>query len=503
LRSVIPALTLASAVVVLSPAAAVAAPGDLARVDETPLGNTPYELTTQDFNEDGNVDVAAANANGSSVSIVLGDGEGNFAPAPTSTITTGTSPLGIASADFNGDSHIDLAVVQAQAQTVRILLGGGDGTFTAAAGEPATGASPRDVQAAELSGDTNVDLAVTNRGNGADPGTVSILLGNGSGGFAAAGTSPETVGVNPFDIAIADLNGAGGKDIAVANSISDNVSILLGNGAGDFTAGTAVVAGDGADAIAAEKLDDDAAVDLATSNAFGENTSILLNDGAAAFTTPMTSPEPEGGNSGIGAGDLDGDDDSDLVVTQGNEEVAPLENDGSGDFSSPAGSIATVHGIATKVALADTDNDSDLDVLVSGGNGGDFRLTSLVNDAPDADGDHVADSIDECPSLAAPQGCPQLSRTISAVYKPKRKAFKGAIESATQACVGPGQRVRLIKLTGQGDKLLAKAKTDATGAYKLKLKHRARRGTYRVDAPESADPELGTCLFTTVYVSRP
>ena len=484
----------------VGPAAAGAAQGDLATVDEAPLGNTPYELATGDFNEDGNVDVAAVNANGSSVSIVLGDGDGNFAPAPTPTISTGTSPLGITAAKLNGDTHLDLAVVQAGPDTVKILLGAGDGTFVAAASEPATGTDPRDVQAAELSGDANVDLAVTNRGNGEDPGTVSILLGNGSGGFSAAPTSPETVGVNPFSIAIADLNG-GASDIAVANSVSDNVSILLGGAGGDFTAATPVAAGDGADALVARKLDADADVDLAVSNAFSEDTSVLLNDGTAAFTQPMTSPEGEGGNTGIGGGDLDGDGDTDLVLTQSNDEVAPLKNNGSGDFTSPAGSIATVHGIVTRVALADTDNDTDLDVLVAGGNGGDYRLTSLLNGAADADSDHVADTIDECPSLAAPQGCPLHARSISAKYKARRMIFKGAISSSIPACVGPGQKVRLIKQTGHGEVLLAKGKTETSGVYKLK--QRARHGTYRVDAPPSVDPGVGRCLFTTVYVERP
>jgi hypothetical protein len=493
------AIALVPALVLLFPAAASGAQGDLASVDEAQLGNTPYELATGDFNEDGNVDVAAVNANGSDVTIVLGAGDGTFDPSPGGPITVGASPLGITAAYLNGDAHLDLAVVQSDAETVRILLGGGDATFSAAATEPATGVNPRDVQAAELSGDANVDLVVTNRGNGVDPGTVSILLGNGSGGFADAETSPEAVGVGPFDMAIADLNGAGGKDIAVANSGSNNVSILLGDGSGDFSAGTAAAAGDGANAIVAEGLDGDADVDLATSNAFSEDTSILINDGTGLFAAP--SLEPEGGNDGIGVGDLDGDTDKDLVLTQGTDEVAPLMNDGSGDFSSAAGSIASVHAIVTRVAVVDTDDDSDLDVLVVGGNGGDYRLTSLVNGAPDADGDHVADSIDECPSLAAPQGCPHFSRTISATYNRKRRVFKGAIESATAACVGPGQKVRLYKLTGQGDKLLTKGKTDASGAYKLK--QRARRGNYRVDAPQSSDPALGKCLFATAYVNRP
>src|SRR3954465_10974967 len=65
---------------------------------------------------------------------------------------------------------------------------------------------------------------------------VSILLGNGSGGFSPASGSPVTVGDYPFGVAVGDFNGDGGGDLAVANWGSDDVSILPGTGTGGFSA---------------------------------------------------------------------------------------------------------------------------------------------------------------------------------------------------------------------------------------------------------------------------
>jgi len=474
------------------PSAAAAAPGDLALADQAALGETPYELVTGDFNGDGNVDAAAPNANSANLTVLLGQGDGTFEPAPESPIGTGASPLGLAAGHLDGDAELDLAVVQGQAQTVKILLGDGDGTFTAAVAEPSVGVSPAAIEAAELSGDANTDLTVANQGNGTDPGTVSILLGNGSGGFTAAGTSPETVGVSPADIVIGDLNGAGAPDIATANVEGDNVSILPGAGGGDFAAASSVAAGDGPAAMVSAKLDADADWDLAVSNAFSDDTTILLNDGIGAFTQPVSSPEPEGGNDNIGAGDLDGDSDVDLLVTQANDELAELLNNGSGNFAPATGTpITKVHAFPTEIAVADTDNDTDLDVLVGGGNGGDYRLSSFLNDEPDADSDHVADSFDQCPQVSDPEGCPRFPRTVSIEYARKAHAFKGAVASGEPTCVGPGAKVQLIRARPSGESVIGKDKTDVDGAYKIK--ERAKRGSYRTRVKERVYPALGRC----------
>ena len=78
--------------------------------------------------------------------------------------------------------------------------------------------------------------------------------------------SPFPTGTNPVSNATADLNGDGHLDLLFANYISDNVSVLFGNGSGVFTAGTAVPVGNGPREVEAGDLDGDGDIDFIASN---------------------------------------------------------------------------------------------------------------------------------------------------------------------------------------------------------------------------------------------
>ncbi|MGA8702058.1 MAG: FG-GAP-like repeat-containing protein [Candidatus Sulfotelmatobacter sp.] len=128
--------------------------------------------TVGDFNADGKLDLAVCNYD-NNVTIFLGDGSGNFATAPGSPIAVGRQPQAIVAADFNNDGKLDLAIANNGDGTVTLLLGNGDGTFTQASGSPfAVGQGPIGIATADFNGDGKLDLAVVN----ATDGTVSILL---------------------------------------------------------------------------------------------------------------------------------------------------------------------------------------------------------------------------------------------------------------------------------------------------------------------------------------
>ena len=77
--------------------------------------------------------------------------------------------------DFNNDGKLDLAVANYHDNTITLLLGNGDGTFTQPSGSPyAVGEGPSAIAAADFNGDGKLDLAVANILDGT--GTVSILL---------------------------------------------------------------------------------------------------------------------------------------------------------------------------------------------------------------------------------------------------------------------------------------------------------------------------------------
>ena len=104
--------------------------------------------------------------------------------------------------------------------------------FGAATGSPfAAGTSPRSLAIADINRDGKLDLVIANFTSN----NVSILLGNGAGGFSPAAGSPFTAGTGPTSVTIADFNGNGKLDVAVANSSSNDVTLLLGDGTGGFS----------------------------------------------------------------------------------------------------------------------------------------------------------------------------------------------------------------------------------------------------------------------------
>ena len=128
------------------------------------------------------------------------------------------------------------------------------------------------------------DLAVANSNSG----SVSILLGNGSGSFTGPTNFPA--GSAPYSVAVGDFNRDSRPDLAVANVDSDNISILLGDGAGSFTGPTKFAfAGDGPWSVAVGDFNSDWRPDLAAAHYNLDYVSILLN------TTPVPGyPRPRG-----------------------------------------------------------------------------------------------------------------------------------------------------------------------------------------------------------------
>jgi type II secretory pathway component GspD/PulD (secretin) len=335
-----------------------------------PTGKAPVAVAVADFTGDGLRDIAVANTNDSSISILLNQGNGNFIPAPGSPIVPGsdqTAPISIATGDLNRDGIVDLLVANQSSNNVTLLLGKGDGTFTAAPASPvATGKSPSGIVAADFNGDNNLDFAVTNF----DDNTVSIFLSDGSGGFTQAPGSPLLLGggaQGPVAIALADFNNDGKQDLAVVNRTTNNVSILLGNGDGTFTeaTGSPIPVGNTPVALAAGDLNGDARPDLAVVNQAGNSMTILLNNGDATFSAATNSPLSTGSTpSGVAIADFNNDNHNDIVVTnQGEATISIYLGLGAGAFL-PRFSLPTAQGPSAVVA-ADLNGDGLPDAAIA------------------------------------------------------------------------------------------------------------------------------------------
>ncbi len=264
--------------------------------------NTPTAAAWGDFNGDGKIDLAIASSAGNGVDVYLGKGDGTFQPRQT--FKTGHQPLALATGDFNEDGSLDLAVANASDDTVSILLGKGDGSFQNHVDFPA-GPSPASVVVADFNNDGHLDLAV---GNALTGQTVSTLLGNGDGTFEAPIATLIQDG-DPGDLAVADLNGDGKLDLAVASGAGKSVYVLLGNGDGTFAIPVAYAIPGYSVSIAIGDFNGDGRLDLAVNgnNDIGStSTSILIGKGDGTFgsATSYTSGITRGA---IFSGDYNGD----------------------------------------------------------------------------------------------------------------------------------------------------------------------------------------------------
>jgi hypothetical protein len=351
-----------------------------------PVGESPTSLATGDFNEDGRLDVAVTNAGSASVSVRLGDGTGAFpAEAPGSPVGVGPNPRSVEAGDLNGDGHLDLAIANANADSVSVRLGDGTGAFpTEPAGSPfAVGSSPFAVALGDLNGDSRLDLVAANLGAS----NVSVRLGDGTGAFPTepAG-SPFGVGAGPWSVVLEDFNADGRLDLATSNvnPSANNVSVRLGDGTGAFPTqppGSPFgVGGSAPRRVAAGDVNGDGHLDLVTANLLSDNVSVLLGDGMGAFPTrPAGSPFAVGeGPNGVQLGDLNGDGRLDLVTSDSSSDSVSVRlGSGAGAFlASPAGSPYKAGGSPNAVRLGDLTGDGLLDVVNSNFDSDD--VTSLV-----------------------------------------------------------------------------------------------------------------------------
>ncbi len=317
-------------------------------------GGEPFDIAVADFNGDGRPDLAVANTR--SVMILLGNGDGTFTATATSPATAATCCAAIAVGDFNGDGIPDLAVGNSD-NTLTILLGNGDGTFTASAVSPATGPILSLIAADDFNGDGIPDLAVA--GNG----TVAILLGNGDGTFSPTATSPTTLPSG--SVAVGDFNGDGIPDLAVAGN--GTVVILLGNGDGTFTAMAASPAtGSGSTSIVVGDFRGKGFLDLAVAHALSGNVTILLGNGDGTFTATAVSPVTGQDPLSIALGDFNGDGIPDLAAVDGwSNNVTILLGNGDGTFTATVVSPAT-GDLHSYVTMGDFNGNGVSDLAVAG-----------------------------------------------------------------------------------------------------------------------------------------
>ncbi len=394
--------------------------GSFAANTDFPVGSVPASVALADLNGDGKLDLATANFNAATASVLLGNGAGGFvapsefatgagpgwsvavrrlqrrrqarpgdgehrrqhgqrpcwarvmaASSPRPTTPTGANPYVVAVGDLQRRWQARPGDGQQHSATISVLLGNGDGGF-AAKTDFATGTAPCLVALGDFNGDGTLDVATANWGDS----TISVLLGNGSGGFAAK--TDFATGSHPFGVAVGDFNGDGRLDVATANRGLNTVSVLLGNGDGGFAAKSDFVTGANPYAIAVGDLNSDGNLDVATAN-FNDNTvSVLLGNGDGGFAA-KTDFATDSNPISVALGDVNTDGKLDLVTSNTNSyTVSVLLGTGTGSFGAKTDLLTGANPYG--VAVGDVNNDGRLDLVTANYNAN--TVSVLLNQGP-------------------------------------------------------------------------------------------------------------------------
>jgi hypothetical protein len=335
-------------------------------------GTGPYAIATGDLDGDGRPDVVTANAFADTVSVLLADGSGGLRAPVDHPVDA--FPNAVAIGDMDGDGHPDLVVANLGGDSVSVLLGDGAGGFGAASSTSVGGTfeSPYALALGDANGDGHLDVATANTNISNE--SISILLGDGHGGFAPAQLlAPGPAGYyQPQGVLLADVTGDGKADIVTADTGADCLSLLAGDGSGGFAPAVLLPTDLGPVAVAAADLDGDGAMDLVSLDTTTQDVSVLAGDGAGGFAAAVSYPiypfeEVQDYNPwpwGLALGDVDGDGRPDIVTanTQ-NDSVSVLANDGTGAFPAFLNVGTGAHPGA--VAIADIDGDGRADVITA------------------------------------------------------------------------------------------------------------------------------------------
>jgi hypothetical protein len=214
------------------------------------------------------------------------------------------------------------------------------------------GLGPSAVVSGDFNADGRLDLAAANTGSN----TVSVLLGNGNGTFQGARHFDSWR--EPTSLAVGDFNGDNHLDLVTSYSGDNAVNLLLGNGDGTFQAARRFAAGPSPLAVAAGDFNGDGRLDLAVG---GLAVSVLLGNGDGTFQAARE----VGSGATVAVGEVNGDGHLDLVTSYwvGDSEggaylIDVLLGNGDGTFS-----VSWNVGAGSSPVLGDLNGDGRLDLV--------------------------------------------------------------------------------------------------------------------------------------------
>ena len=218
------------------------------------------------------------------------------------------------------------------------------------------GNKPTSVVLGDLNGDGVSDVVTANNVSN----DVSVLIGNGDGSFRPAGSFG--VGGQPQSVALGDVNSDGISDIVTANTLGNDVSVLIGIGDGTFQVAAAFVVGSQPQSVALGDMNGDGKSDIVTANRSSDDISVLIGNGNGTFQAASSYGVGETPQS-VALADVNGDGANDLVTANlvGTVSVLIGNNDGTLQAAVSYGA----GDVPASVALGDLNSDGVSDIVTA------------------------------------------------------------------------------------------------------------------------------------------
>ncbi|HEU0120754.1 MAG TPA: FG-GAP-like repeat-containing protein [Bryobacteraceae bacterium] len=279
-----------------------AGPGGLT---EMPLEGSATEVAASDFTGDGTADVAVltTTSGGSRVCLFPGTGTGTF-NLPVCSPAAGF-PSRMTVADLNRDGRMDLVMLRPLDGTVATYLGAADGLFTP--GPTASTALPAAAAVADWNGDGVADVAVAGR-----TGVLTLLLSGGNMLFQSSQTTAISGGVT--DVAALDLNRDGRPDLVWTDPQAATIAYALGRNEAAAYLGTAVTANFPARAMTLRPVDLNGDRTMELLAATGAGVMAIASNADGSLLLPNPPGAQPSGTGALGVGDMNGDGRVDAVV---------------------------------------------------------------------------------------------------------------------------------------------------------------------------------------------
>ncbi len=419
--------------------------------------------------------------------LYINDGTGIFEEMKASSLSR-VSNSAIAVADVNGDGFIDVLITGKDMSgdpIAKLYTNDGEGHFTEALNTPFVGVEHGAVAISDLNGDHHVDILITGK-KGSFSFTSKLYINDGSGHFSEMPNTPFA-GVFLSAIAIEDVNRDQHPDVVISgvgDSLRRSTKLYINDGLGNFTEMPNTPFDEmNWSSVAIVELTGDNYPDLLCAGENGgrnEKTKLYSNDGLGNFVEVPVSPFADVSYSTITIGDIDGDQQSDVIITGrkfGLSLLSVYTNSGSGHFKAKKElPFASVY--LSSAAIVDLNDDPHPDLLITGRTGQsnrryDRRTNLYINDRtgrfsdmdnsmfPDVSNSAVAVvevNDDKIPDVLI-SGITMADEPLTKLYSGREagpfiemsSAFEGLYEGSVAIADVDGNQYPDILITGQKD----------------------------------------------------